>query len=202
MTVMRQEPDTYVSKVCSSVAGSVFAVSVLLLTNNAVSVNNNYDVFQQTVVQESNKTNVYKSFTSDSSITDGATGYTYIKNTSAGVDNMVINEEKIYNLQKLEQIEKLTENWNGNGAKAFSKNLIARVRELIIFLAMQPEVFPTACDSLQLEYDKADGSHLEIEIPEEGEAEIFSINSNGDEKISNVEVKVSLIDKVVKDFYG
>ena len=70
------------------------------------------------------------------------------------------------NLKKLEAIALLKDNWNANGAKAFADSLITKVRNLVMLLDVQPEVFPTACGALQLEYDKEDGSHLEIEFNE------------------------------------
>ena len=41
----------------------------------------------------------------------------------------VLNHAQQENLRKLEQISLLTDNWNGNGAKAFDKQLVAKVVE-------------------------------------------------------------------------
>lgn len=113
-----------------------------------------------------------------------------------------INEEKIFNLAKLESIASLQDNWNGNGAKSISRDLIARVKKWIPFLERQPEIFPTACDTLQLEYEKEDGGHLEIEVSENQQAEIFCVNSDGTEKERFVQADPETINKVVREFYG
>lgn len=68
-------------------------------------------------------------------------------------------------------------------------------------LEIQPEIFPTACESLQLEYDKADGSHLEIELNESENAEVFLVDASGHESIKNISASTEAINKVVNDFY-
>lgn len=115
---------------------------------------------------------------------------------------MTVNEEKLGNLKKLKEIAMLQDNWNANGAEAFSVGLISKVRNIIVFLEIQPEVFPTACGSLQLEYDKQDGSHMEIELTESENAEVFVIDNEGCESIINIKANIEGINKVVSGFYG
>ena len=115
---------------------------------------------------------------------------------------MVISEDKIENLKKLETIALLRDNWNLNGAKAFTDSLIKKGRDLIFFLEIQPEIFPTACESLQLEYDREDGSHMEIELTDRDEAEIFMVDTKGGESFVNISASLENINKVVRDFYG
>lgn len=115
---------------------------------------------------------------------------------------MTVNEEKLGNLKKLKEIAMLQDNWNANGAEAFSVGLISKVRNIIVFLEIQPEVFPTACGSLQLEYDKQDGSHMEIELTESDNAEIFVVDSMGCESIRTIRASIEVINKVVSEFYG
>jgi hypothetical protein len=115
---------------------------------------------------------------------------------------VVISEEKLENLKKLEVIAHLEDNWNANGAKAFADGLITKVRNLVMFLEIQPEVFPTACESLQLEYDKEDGSHLEIELNESENAEVFLVDDNGRESVKSISASIGAINKVVSEFYG
>lgn len=92
-----------------------------------------------------------------------------------------MNEEKIFNLKKLDQIELLEDGWNGNTAKAFKASFISKVREIITALEVQPEIFPTACNSIQIEYEKEDSSYLEIEISPADTWEVFKINNKGKE---------------------
>ena len=70
-------------------------------------------------------------------------------------DNTLCSDIKSENLNKLEKISGLKENWNGNGASPFSKTVIKKVRALIKALLIQPEVFPTALNTIQFEYDNS-----------------------------------------------
>ena len=105
-------------------------------------------------------------------------------------------------MEKLEQIAKLEEEWDGDGARAFSAVLIRTVREIIVNLDKQPEIFPTACETIQIEYDYEDGSYLEIEISDDDVAKVFLVDCNGEESLSVVEACSQEICKVVNSFYG
>lgn len=129
-------------------------------------------------------------------------GFFGTNGNDSAVEELMVGEEIMDNLKKLESIAELENGWNGNGAKAFSYGLISKVRNMLMFLNVQPEVFPTACNSLQLEYDKSDGSHMEIELTEDEEAEVFQIDSVGCEKIISIQANAETINKVVGEFYG
>lgn len=104
------------------------------------------------------------------------------------------------NLKKLEQIASLTDNWDGNGAKAFDKQLIARVKDLIGALDVQLEIFPLSYGSIQMEYTKEDGSYLEIEVNLNDAWDVFEVNGNGKESAFSVAANAETINKAVKDF--
>lgn len=106
------------------------------------------------------------------------------------------------NLEKLDSIEKLDVNWNENGADKFSTNLIEKVRKVLQILKKQPEIFPTAEKSIQLEYEKEDGQYLEINIYE-NHTKIFSIDANEQETEFVIkEEENARIQKTVEDFHG
>ena len=42
--------------------------------------------------------------------------------TGSGIESVIISEEKIYNLKKLDQIALLKDGWNGNKAKPFESD--------------------------------------------------------------------------------
>lgn len=128
-------------------------------------------------------------------------GYT-LNNITTCVEKLSMNNEKINNLEKLEKIAKLENGWDGENAKAFDSKLIQRVRNIIMHLDNQPEIFPTACDTIQIEYDRDDGSYLEIEISDSDEASLFSIDSSGVETSSVIEPIPQTINKAVSYFYG
>lgn len=199
---LKQMPDTSINKVYSKFVGSVLATSILVLGSQTIPLNCNHDNSRQVIYCNNENTNIYKSFTDSYCIIFNVPGYSNNKSISSGAKKMTINEEKFENLKKIDAIALLEDNWNDNGAKAFCADLITKVKNIITFLDIQPEVFPTACNSLQLEYDKADGSHMEIELMEGKEAEVFRINENGCESIVNISADIESINKVVNDFYG
>lgn len=126
-------------------------------------------------------------------------------NDNVNVSDLIrveISEEKIDNLKKLEVIASLPDDWNANGAKSISDELIRKMRDFLLFLEIQPEIFPTAYGSLQMEYDKMDGSHLEIELTEDKYAEVFKVDPTGSESLMEIEAKVEEINRLVSDFYG
>lgn len=104
------------------------------------------------------------------------------------------------NLRKLEQISLLADNWDGNGAKAFDKQLVAKVKDLIGALGVQPEIFPLSYGSIQMEYTKEDGSYLEFEINLNDTWDVFKVNENGEESAFSVAANAEEINKVVKSF--
>lgn len=202
MIAAKQLPDTSINRVYSTLVGSVIATSIVVMGNGAVSIGHAHDCTRQIICYHNEKTNVYASFFTEPSISFDVPGYSSIKSISSGVEKVVISEEKLENIKKLEAIAQLEDNWNANGANAFADSLITKVRNLVMFLEIQPEVFPTACESLQLEYDKADGSHMEIELNESENAEVFLVDNNGCERVISISASIEAINKVVNDFYG
>lgn len=112
----------------------------------------------------------------------------------------VLNHAQQENLRKLEQISLLADNWDGNGAKAFDKQLIAKVKDLIGVLDIQPEIFPLSYGSIQMEYEKEDDSYLEIEINLNDTWDVFELNENGEESAFSVAADAEVVNKVAKDF--
>lgn len=111
-------------------------------------------------------------------------------------------EVKKHNLEKLEIIRFLEDNWNGNGAPAFSKKVMDKAVKLIDKLIIQPEIFPTALGNIQLEYDNSRRDHMEIEISNEDTAEIFIVMFNGEEIEETIKATADSINKRVGEFYG
>lgn len=103
----------------------------------------------------------------------------------------------------LDNISKLKDNWNQNHAKKFSFHLIQKCRAIINELEAEPFVCPTVCGSIQLEYEKPNGSYLEFEIYED-KIEVYMEDSSGSTR-ENCLNGISAIDKVkqlVVDFYA
>ena len=112
------------------------------------------------------------------------------------------SDVKSDNLKKLEEISALKDNWNGNGAQAFPSALIKKTRALIKTLSIQPEIFPTALETIQLEFDNDHNDHMEIEIGLSGEAEVFVAPYDDYEYTETISSTPASINKRVVEFYG
>lgn len=106
------------------------------------------------------------------------------------------------NLRRLDQIADLKEDWNGNGAPAFPAALIDKVTELIRKLRIQPEIFPTALQTIQLEFDNSRHDHMELEIGEEDTVEIFIAPYQGMESFETLPFDASILNERIGAFYG
>ncbi len=126
-----------------------------------------------------------------------------IKHASAEKEAYVsVGSLKTDNLKKLEIIQCLKEGWNGNGAPAFADTLIDKVSKIINGLSIQPEVFPTALGTIQLEYDNSRRDHMEIEIGESGDIEVFISTYDGKELFDTISSSTKDINRKVSEFYG
>ena len=125
----------------------------------------------------------------------------YNGNISLSWDGISIMKEKMADsLLRLQEIAALQDNWNGNGATTFSKELIARARQLISSLSIQPIILPTGRDSIQMEYERQNGDYLEFELFEGGRLKMFSYTHDGVSETKDI--LFSSANKVVCDFYG
>lgn len=201
METLNREPDVRVFKVNSKVARG-FVISIMLC-NNVLAINETYENSKPVIVQKEESTNIY---TSSSLFNYGMmfdlSGYNSSNKEITGKDTLFISNEKVYNLNKLNEIATLTDNWNENGAKAIPISLIDNVKGYINFLEVQPEIFPTVAGTLQLEYDRENGAHLEIEIPEVGDADVFIMDMDDNVNAYKLTANVEEINKVVREFYG
>lgn len=106
------------------------------------------------------------------------------------------------NLDKLKMISQLDFNWNLYGAEPINTNLIDIMRNLIYELEYQPQIFPTACNSIQFEYDNPKGDYLEFELINDDEIKIFKLDSNDNETYSSCKPDSKVINKILGEFYG
>ncbi len=103
------------------------------------------------------------------------------------------------NIEKLNKISQYENNWNGYGAKPISQQLIFQVKDLLNNLKTQPDLFPTACESIQLEYEDDDGNYLEIELFDNNIVHIFRIN-NGQELEKEIRFDINEINDIIGEF--
>lgn len=153
--------------------------------------------------------------TSNGKITCGFSFYPPIKNskskTSETVESIIFNVNKpsscsnnidlckIISNGKIKAISKLEKNWNGNGADRFSKKLIKLSYKIIDNLETQPNIFPTARDSIQLEYENSSKDYLEFEIFED-KIKMFSCKNDGSEETTKY-IDSSQLNNIISKFY-
>ena len=101
-------------------------------------------------------------------------------------------------IQAIKQIQTLGDDWNENGAKAFTQRFLADVQRLILALPFFPEVFPTANHSIQLEWENSCGDYMEVEIFESGQFHSYLQFAN--EQESEIAVNNDNIQQLVAAF--
>ena len=69
-----------------------------------------------------------------------------------------------HSLETLADILALKKDWGGYGSEPFEKDLVDLVGSVVKELTIQPEIFPTGRNSIQIEYDADDESYFEAEI--------------------------------------
>ena len=116
------------------------------------------------------------------------------------LSNDIISNKKIESLARLVEIGGLQDNWNGNGASHFSNELLDFAKGIILDLSIQPAIFPTARDSIQLEYENNLGDYLEFELFNNKKVTMFSFNHIG--TTENTAISCEEINELVGRFYG
>ncbi|MBO7356868.1 MAG: type II toxin-antitoxin system Phd/YefM family antitoxin [Lachnospiraceae bacterium] len=112
------------------------------------------------------------------------------------------DDVRSFNLKKIEAIAGLKKDWNGNGAPSFSKKMIRKVTDIVNTLIIQPEVFPTAMGTIQLEFDNSRRDHMEIEITPGDTAEIFTVTYDGRELFDSIPADTEDLNRRISSFYG
>lgn len=125
----------------------------------------------------------------------------YNRGISLSWDGISVMKNRLeQSLAQIAEIEELENNWNGNGASAFTSTIIQKVRELVIGLVVQPTILPTGRASIQLEYENEDGDYLEFEIFENGRLKMFSYKKDGCSETKDI--LSTSVNEVVYKFYG
>lgn len=85
-------------------------------------------------------------------------------NSSYSVNIINFSEKLKKNIDLINNLKEMPDNWNGYGANKLSDSVINSALSAIYFLDVQPDVFPTGRNSIQFEYEKSNGDYLEFEI--------------------------------------
>jgi len=83
------------------------------------------------------------------------------------------------NESRLSEIERLTEDWDGEGSKAITASAIGATRHLLRFVKDQgfprASIFPTSDSGVLMEWDTRTGI-VSVEMTEDGKYELFTMN--------------------------
>ena len=148
--------------------------------------------------------NILKNKTCDNSTNTflgGIDNYNYEYNNTINNDEGVIMKDLEENLNILDSFLSLKPNWNNNNALPPSIKLVNQVKSIIKSLKVQPEIFLTACDSIQSQYEKDNGDYLEFELFEDGKLKMFRLDFDGYKENKIIELSIDSIIKVVDQFY-
>ncbi len=74
----------------------------------------------------------------------------------------------------LQKISELKYGWNGYKAEPFSKEHIAATQRVLDIIKTPPRIYPTANDSIQLEWETNNGEYLELQVHNNGDVTAFS----------------------------
>lgn len=97
------------------------------------------------------------------------------------------------NIDLLSEIGQLQDNWNQYGSEKFKQELVFKCIKIIIHtdLIYQPEIFPTARQSIQFEYEPDDNHYLEIEIFED-KIKLYCREDENIRKIANLSIEETI----------
>lgn len=114
-------------------------------------------------------------------------------------NNRIVTPDLRRNLATLQEIADLQPNWNENGADSFSSDLIRFAASILEQLPVQPDVFPTARNSIQLEFNNQKGDYLEFELFDGEKVKMFYMLASGKHASERINPQI-LISRVGK-FY-
>ena len=145
---------------------------------------------------------LYNELTSKGRMQAYSDGIRHLASDKKPAKRPVPSDIRSFNNNKLDTIASLQKGWNGNGAPAIPGEVIERVRMILKRLEIQPEIFPTALQTIQFEFDNTRRDHMEIEVGMEETAEVFIARYDGMESFEDIPVDADAINERVRAFYG
>lgn len=177
---------------CSGVLSSCLLISAVGVTApiSTTPPSNSYYEYRYEPMFKYNSSCKYYTYNASSS--DGSISI------CSGGDFMNLN----YNLKKLDSFCSNKIDWASIGMSPFNLQFIEEIKFLVENLKMQPKIFPTGNGSIQLEYyDKSSPEkYLEFEIFSD-RAEMFVVDSNGNERQEVIARDAQIINRAVEKFY-
>ncbi|MCE5224222.1 hypothetical protein LLG10_08635 [bacterium] len=104
----------------------------------------------------------------------------------------------IKNIDRLQKLYLLDNNWDGYGAEKIDTSLIKFCVKVISLLDddKQPLVNPTGRNSIQMEYEKEDGTYFELEFFKEDVINLFRIDNAGNESFKTLVSIKEVLDSI------
>lgn len=133
----------------------------------------------------------------DSSMNDWELKYNGGSITVMGSCEMSCNMKSI---AKLRSFLNLPDNWNGYGARPFSKGYVKYAEYLLRRIPYTAEVFPIPDGRVQFEFDKDDGAYLEFEINDDYSIGVLEMHPDKPDR-EFTSTPEDLI-RIVTEFYG
>lgn len=109
-----------------------------------------------------------------------------------------LNQAFIENIKRINEIARLTDNWNENGAPSFPAFQIEMMKHIVNRLNRQPFITPTANGSIQFEYENKD-DYLEFELFSDGRIKVFSYFADGKQKTDFI--TAGKVNETIENFY-
>lgn len=101
------------------------------------------------------------------------------------------------NIEILSSLKSLEYNWNDNGANPFKEDLILKSITIIENLQYQPEVFPTARESIQFEFTNKLNEYLELEIF----SDYITLYQETLDSEEEIVISIDEINRILEQFY-
>ena len=93
-------------------------------------------------------------------------------------------------------------NWNDYGAGRFQESLINFCKKIVEALQnKQLEIYPTGRNSIQMEYEKDNGSYIEFEVFNESKIDMLEVR-NSEKKKEDTLTRIEDIVNCVNQFFG
>ena len=106
-----------------------------------------------------------------------------------------------YRNQTIQEISSLKKNWNQYGAEPLSEKVLSLADRIVSILPHEPFIAPTACNTIQFEWEFPDKDYLEFEIGDSDFVKIFRMFPNGTIDSFSVPVEdTDLLCRVLLDF--
>ena len=119
-------------------------------------------------------------------------------------NEILVNEDMIRNFKRLDEFAALEKDWDGYDAAPLPLPVIDAARGIVRHLFRQPCLFPTAADTIQLEYRNSSGGLFAVQIGEYGPYEGYRRDGAGKRNsfIIQPSEAIDKINKLAAEFYG